>query len=222
MAKAVIFDIDGTITDTNPLFLEAIQEAYREFTGEEKPREFFTFTLGIPSPETVRKLCIPEEKAEAFIARWQELIKIGMPGVRLFPGMREVLEALHEAGIPMAIVTAKVRAEMSYQFDRFGLNHLFTVILCAEDAPRPKPYPDPLLGACKRLGVRPKEALFVGDSVYDITAARLAGVPFALASWGALERERVLAMRPDFVLSSPEDLLKILRMSLRRVAQVSP
>lgn len=222
MVKAVIFDIDGTITDTNPLFLEAIREAYREFTGEEKPREFFIFTLGIPSPETVRKLRIPEEQAEAFVARWQELIKIGMPGVRLFPGIREVLETLHEDRVPMGIVTAKIRSEMSYQFDRFGLNHLFRVIICAEDAPRPKPYPDPLLVACEKLGVAPKDALFVGDSTYDITAARLAGVPFALASWGALERERVLAMCPDFVLSSPEDLLKILRRRLPRTAQVSP
>lgn len=221
MLRAVIFDIDGTITDTNPLFLEAIRQAYREFTGEDKPREFFIFTLGIPSPETVRKLGIPKEQAEAFVARWQELIKVGMPKVRLFPGMREVLETLHEAHIPMAIVTAKVRSEMSYQFDRFGLNHLFQVILCAEDAPRPKPYPDPILVACKKLGVPPEEALFVGDSVYDITAARLAGVPFALASWGALEKERVLAMRPDFVLASPEDLLKILRRNLRMM-RVSP
>lgn len=221
MAKAVIFDIDGTITDTNPLFLEAIRQAYREFTGEDKPQEFFIFTLGIPSPETVRKLGIPREQAEAFVARWQELIKIGMPKVRLFPGIREVLETLHEARIPMAIVTAKVQSEMSYQFDRFGLNHLFQVILCAEDAPRPKPYPDPLLVACKKLGIPPKDALFVGDSVYDATAACLAGVPFALASWGALEKERVLAMHPDFVLASPEDLLKILRRSLRMM-RVSP
>ncbi|MCS7241895.1 MAG: HAD family hydrolase [Candidatus Caldatribacterium sp.] len=222
MAKAVIFDIDGTITDTNPLFLEAIRQAYLEFTGNDKPQEFFIFTLGIPSPETVRKLDIPEEKAQAFVNRWQELIKAGMPKVRLFAGIREVLETLQEAGIPMAIVTAKVRSEMSYQFDRFGLNHLFQVILCAEDAPRPKPYPDPLLVACEKLRVTPKEALFVGDSVYDITAARLAGVPFALASWGALEKERVLSMHPDFVLLTPEDLLKILRKDLRRITRVSP
>lgn len=222
MVEAVIFDIDGTITDTNPLFLEAIRKAYWEFTGDDKPQECFIFTLGIPSPETVRKLGIPEEKAQAFVARWQELIKLGMPKVHLFPGIQEVLETLYEAGIPMAIVTAKVRSEMSYQFDRFGLNHLFKVIICAEDAPRPKPYPDPLLRACEKLGVAPKEALFVGDSVYDITAARLAGMPFALASWGALEKDRVLAMRPDFVLSSPQDLLKILRKSLEKATQVSP
>jgi len=219
MTRAVIFDIDGTITDTNPPLLEAIQRAYKEFTGEEKPKEYFVFTLGIPSPETVRKLGIPEDSSQDFVRRWQDLIKEAMPRVRLFPGMREVLETLQEAGIPMAIVTAKVRSEMSYQFDHLGLNHFFRVIICAEDAPRPKPYPDPLLLACKKLSVAPQEALFLGDSVYDITAARLAGVPFALALWGALERERVLSMHPDFVLSSPRDLLKILRKGLRERAK---
>uniref|UniRef100_A0A7V4DHP5 phosphoglycolate phosphatase n=1 Tax=Candidatus Caldatribacterium californiense TaxID=1454726 RepID=A0A7V4DHP5_9BACT len=219
MTRAVIFDIDGTITDTNPLLLEAIQRAYQEFTGEEKPKEYFVFTLGIPSPETVQKLGIPEDNSQDFVRRWQDLIKEAMPRARLFPGMREVLETLKEADIPMAIVTAKVRSEMSYQFDHLGLNHFFRVIICAEDAPRPKPYPDPLLLACEKLSVAPQEALFLGDSVYDITAARLAGVPFALALWGALERERVLGMHPDFVLSSPGDLLKVLRKGLRERAK---
>jgi len=86
MTRAVIFDIDGTITDTNPLLLEAIQRAYKEFTGEEKPEEYFVFTLGIPSPETVRKLGIPEDKSQDFVKRWQDLIREAMPRVQLFPG----------------------------------------------------------------------------------------------------------------------------------------
>ncbi|MGQ9622480.1 MAG: HAD family hydrolase [Candidatus Caldatribacteriaceae bacterium] len=219
MFKAVIFDIDGTITDTNTLLLWAIKEAHKEVTGENKPEEFFVFTLGIPSPETVKRLGIPKERAEYFVQRWQELIKQGMSRVGLFPEMREVLETLHEEGTPMAIVTAKVRSEMPYQFDHLGLNHLFGAIICAEDAPRPKPYPDPLLIACAALSVGPKEVLFVGDSVYDIVASRLAGIPFALALWGALEKERVLDMHPDFVLSRPFDLLKFLRKRFRETVR---
>ena len=75
LIKAIIFDIDGTITDTNPLFLRSISQAFREFMGVEKPEDFFVFTVGIPSPETLKALNIPPEMERAFVASWQELIR---------------------------------------------------------------------------------------------------------------------------------------------------
>ena len=211
MIKAIIFDIDGTITDTNPLFLRSISQTFREFTGNNKPESFFIFTLGIPSPETLKALSIPPEKGKAFVVRWQKLIQEGMREVRLFPGIREIIEELHQEGIKMALVTSKIRSEMSYQFDQFMINHFFETIICAEDSPRPKPYPDPLLLALERLEVKNNESIFVGDSIYDIQAAKGASIPFALASWGALELEKVLEFCPDFVLEEPEDIGEIVR-----------
>lgn len=211
MIKAIIFDIDGTITDTNPLFLRSISQTFREFMGVEKPEDFFVFTVGIPSPETLKALNIPPEMERAFVARWQELIREGMREVRLFSGVREVIEELHQEGLKMALVTSKIRSEMSYQFDHFMINHFFETIICAEDTPRPKPHPDPLLLALDRLGVKNKEAIFIGDSIYDIQAAKKALIPFALASWGTLELEKVLELHPEFVLEEPEDIGEIVR-----------
>lgn len=211
MLKAVIFDIDGTITNTNPIFLEAVVQAHYEITGQRKSPEFFCFALGIPSPETMRILEIPQEKRPAYIHRWQELIQEKMNQVELFPGTIELLTKLQKLGLSMALVTSKVRSEMSYQFDVFGLNHFFQTIICAEEAPRPKPNPDPLFEACRRLEVKTSEAIYVGDSRYDIMAAKAAGIPFVFASWGTVDAFAVCRLHPDFCPEKPLDILDIVQ-----------
>ncbi|MGC8778885.1 MAG: HAD family hydrolase, partial [Candidatus Caldatribacteriaceae bacterium] len=192
MIRAIIFDIDGTLTDTNPVFLKALQRAYAEFQGEEKPLSSFYFSLGIPSPATMKILGIPEGKQTPFRDRWQELIREFMPEARLFPGVREVLERLTGMGLLLALSTSKIRAEMSYEFDNFGINHYFTVTVCADDVPRPKPAPDSLLLIVEKLSVSKEQALFVGESIYDIEAGKNAGIRFAFAQWGATTPQDVL------------------------------
>ncbi|HQK83861.1 MAG TPA: HAD family hydrolase [Atribacter sp.] len=211
MLKSVLFDIDGTITDTNPIFLDAIVQTHYEMTGQQKNREFFHFSLGIPSPVTLGILDIPQEFRMLYIQRWQEHIKEKMHKVVLFPRIVTVLESLREWGLSMALVTSKVRSEFSFQFDSFGLNHFFQAIICADDASRPKPNPDPLFEACSRLGVKPREAIYVGDSRYDIMAAKAAGIPFLFASWGSIDPNSVLELHPEFYLKEPIEILDVVQ-----------
>ncbi|HAX99466.1 MAG TPA: hypothetical protein DCY12_11410 [Candidatus Atribacteria bacterium] len=215
MLKSVLFDIDGTITDTNPIFLDAIIQTHFEMTGQLKNREFFHFSLGIPSPVTMRILDIPQEKRMLYIQRWQEHIKEKMHEVVLFPGIVTVFESLKEWGFSMALVTSKVRSEFSFQFDSFGLNHFFQVVICADDAPRPKPNPDPLFEACSHLGVKPLETVYVGDSRYDIMAAKAAGIPFLFASWGSVDPNSVLELHPEFYLKEPLEILDVVQKKIQ-------
>ncbi|MCX7667670.1 MAG: HAD family hydrolase [Atribacterota bacterium] len=211
MIQAVIFDIDGTITDTNPVFLKALQRTYVEFLGEEKPLSFFHFTLGIPSPETMIRLGVPKEERVRFRDRWQELIRELMHEARLFPGMVETLEALTRMEIPLALVTSKIKEEMTYEFDNFGINHFFAVTICADDVAHPKPAPDALLLAIEKLAVAREQAIFVGESIYDIKAAKNAGIRFAFAQWGAISPHEVLNLNPDYVLKTPLDLVQLVK-----------
>jgi len=215
MLKSVLFDIDGTITDTNPIFLDAIVQTHYEMTGQQKNREFFHFSLGIPSPVTMRILDIPQEKRMLYIQRWQEHIKEKMHEVVLFPGIVTVLENLREWGLSMALVTSKIRSEFSFQFESFGLNHFFQTVICADDAPRPKPNPDPLFEACSHLGVKPLETVYVGDSRYDIMAAKAAGIPFLFASWGSVDPNSVLELHPEFYLKEPLEILDVVQKKIQ-------
>ena len=215
MLKSVLFDIDGTITDTNPIFLDAIIQTHFEMTGQLKNREFFHFSLGIPSPVTMRILDIPQGKRMLYIQRWQEHIKEKMHEVVLFPGIVTVLENLREWGLSMALVTSKIRSEFSFQFESFGLNHFFQTVICADDAPRPKPNPDPLFEACSHLGVKPLETVYVGDSRYDIMAAKAAGIPFLFASWGSVDPNSVLELHPEFYLKEPLEILDVVQKKIQ-------
>ncbi|MEN3186714.1 MAG: HAD family hydrolase [Atribacterota bacterium] len=211
MIQAVIFDIDGTITDTNPVFLKALQKTYLEFLNQEKPLSFFYFTLGIPSPETMARLEIPKEERMRFQNHWQERIRELMPEARLFPGIIETLQTLTRMKIPLALVTSKIKEEMTYEFDHFGINHLFAVTVCADDVVHPKPAPDALLLALERLDAAKERVLFVGESIYDIKAAKNALVPFAFAQWGAIAPQEVLNLNPDYVLKTPLDLVQLVK-----------
>ncbi|MCX6091099.1 MAG: HAD family hydrolase [Candidatus Atribacteria bacterium] len=214
MLKAVLFDIDGTITDTNYVFVETVIQTYAEFIGKVKPPEFFYFLFGMPSPESLKILGIPEEKVLPFITRWQELIKKEMYRVKLFPGIVEVIEELFHRGLFMALVTSKIRSELPYQFDCFGLNHYFQTVICAEDTPKPKPSPDPLLRACQKLRVSPSNTVFIGDSRYDIIAAKEAHLPFLFASWGTLDPAPVRILHPEYDLEKPLDILTVVKSLL--------
>ena len=101
----------------------------------------------------------------------------GMEAARLLPGVGEALNGLERSGLLAGVVSSNSRAIVREVLERERVRHLFGVVVGREDVRRPKPAPDALLLACRRLGVAPGEALFAGDNVADMAAARAAGMP---------------------------------------------
>jgi pyrophosphatase PpaX len=124
----------------------------------------------------------------------------------------EVLPRLHDEGRLLGIVTAKRRATVDLAFARLPeLEQNFDVVITSDDTERHKPSPDPILAAVERLGVTPAEAAYVGDSPFDIRAAKAAGV-FAIAvAWGGIHDDDVLVREhPDAFVGHAEELLGVL------------
>jgi pyrophosphatase PpaX len=109
-------------------------------------------------------------------------------------------------------VTAKRRATVQLAFDRLpGLEQRFDVLVGADDTERHKPDPDPILEALRRLGVAAAEAAYVGDSPFDVRAAKAAGVFAVAVGWGGIHGEKVLrAEEPDAFVQRAEELLDVL------------
>ena len=178
----IVFDLDGTLLDTERAILSSLRDTLMALTGMCGPDEELLFVLGITSADALKRLGIAD--VDGGLALWNEHMRRHQNTVTLFDGVEEMLLRLGERRFSVGIVTSKSREEFSQDFDRFDIRRYFQTVVCAEDTAVHKPDPAPILKYMERAGARPEDVLYVGDSVYDSRCAQAAGVDFALALWG--------------------------------------
>lgn len=180
--KAVLFDMDGTLVDSEKLWDVAMQELYRKFGAEMTP-EVRESTVG-GSAESVMRIVYTDLGLEhdpadmAATADWLhvitgELFEAGLPWC---DGARELLDALHAAAVPMALVTNTRRGLTERALDSIG-RHYFTASVCGDEVANGKPAPDPYRKAATLLGLNPVQCLAIEDSVTGALSAEDAGCP---------------------------------------------
>jgi pyrophosphatase PpaX len=125
-------------------------------------------------------------------------------------GMLDVLQRLKDEGRRLGIVTAKRRSTVELAFAVLPLADYFDVVVAAEDAARHKPDPEPLLLALGRLGARQDDAAYVGDSPFDVAAAKAAGVFAVAVTWGGIHSRQSLSEEaPDAIIEAPKELFGV-------------
>lgn len=218
--QAVLWDIDGTLIDTTALIVAALDDTFREFTGKTLPPDELRTLIGIPLDAQMHALGDPaqygttaEIMAQATIAgyerrREQEHV------------IDEAIQALiygKRRGVRTALVTSKNDLELANTLPRLGISAYCDAIVSADRvAPDFKPHPKGTLLALELLGVaNPADAVYVGDSVYDMRAARAAGVRSAAVLWGAAPEAALRAENPDYVIESPDELIPTLFSACR-------
>lgn len=200
----IVFDIDGTLIDTEHAVLHGLQDTLTQLTGETLPLESLTFSLGIPGDATLRRLGIPDIAGAAGL--WNRLMRRYESSITVFDGIIPLLEALSRRGCTLGVVTSQTREELAGDFLRLGLGPRFSTVITASDTALHKPHPDPLLRYLERASAQRSHTLYLGDSEYDSQCAQAAGVDFALALWGCRGRDVPARHR----LSTPLDLLSLL------------
>lgn len=180
--KAIIFDVDGTMLDTERAQLKALQQVLEQhdltYTMDE-----LRVVFGIPGKEALKRLGV--ENINEVHKEWDKAVAVYMDEVQLFYGIEDALATLKDRGVKLGIVTSKTRVQFVNEFQPFGLNDYFASIITADDAPKTKPDPAPLQLCLAELAVKPTEAIYVGDTIFDYQCAFGAGAAFALALWGA-------------------------------------
>ncbi|AXX64122.1 HAD family hydrolase [Bombilactobacillus bombi] len=209
MIEAVLFDIDGTLLDTEKQVLAGLQHALKEQKNLTVASEDLFYTLGIPGEKAVADFADSPQEIAAILTSWEEQMKINFQSVKIFPGIIDLLRGLQKKGIKMGIVTSKTQSEFDDEVKPFGLNQYFQTIVTASDTTKHKPNPEPVLKGLENLQVNPKTAIYVGDAVYDLLSGQQAGARFALATWGAKIHSEFT--QANYQLQNPHDLLDIVQ-----------
>ena len=207
----VLFDLDGTLIDSGPIILASMKHAALAVLGVEVDEAKVRAAIGGPGLVAQMQELDPhrvDELVDAYRAHNEPL----HDELEAFDRMTDLLPTLRARGHRLGIVTAKRRATVELAFDRFpALRDLAEVLIGSDDTERHKPDPDPLLAALARLGAEPREAAYVGDSPFDVRAAKAGGLFAVAVGWGGIHAdESLLRKEPDILVHDPEELLDVL------------
>ena len=222
--KAILFDVDDTLLDSFSARLATIQHIFTSAGIAHHGAERFLRDLqGAPLESALAQLAVDHDSEIDLFLEYRRTYWFRENGLlKLYPGVREALGALHGLRLKLGIVTTKaVNIEFednvigaAKELRELGIVDFFSAMVGFEDVSLPKPHPEGINLAIGRLKVIPSETLMVGDSVSDIAAAKAAGCLGCYATWGLPvdERDNLLdTISPDFILNSPDELLKLVR-----------
>ncbi|MBD0383915.1 pyrophosphatase PpaX [Paenibacillus sedimenti] len=209
MIRTVLFDLDGTIVDTNELIVQSFLHSLEGETPEPVTRELIIPNMGRPLVEQM-EFFTGKKEVEAIIQKYRTFnLSKHDELVKEFPNVRSVLAKLHASGIKIGIVTSKIRQTTLMGLKLCGLDTYVSTIVTVEDVKEPKPSPEGILAALETLGSSNEETMMVGDSHYDIEAAQNAGVISVGVSWSWKGRTYLETYKPDYLIDDMLELLPI-------------
>jgi len=207
MLNYFIFDIDGTLVDTEKTAVISLTDTVEQLTGRKMSYEEGLRYFGLPSMK-VGGLLGYDGPAD-FLAEWERNFVRLSHYMKVFDGVEEVLTELKAAGKHLACVTSRNRHEFGRDVHFAKLIHLFDCSICAEDTVMHKPDAEPLIKCFELLGNPPiEECIYVGDMINDCICAHNAGCTFALADWRGRGLQGIDA---DFHLTNTKDILDLLQ-----------
>ncbi|MGL4571643.1 MAG: HAD family hydrolase [Clostridium sp.] len=201
--KCIIFDLDGTILNTERMNLIPLQRLIKDELGNDTPYEDLLKYKAYAGKKTIELLGF--ENIEESYKKWVTYVNDFEESATLYEGFNETIKTLHENGIVCGISSSKMRKQYEIDFYPTGLQQYMKSVVLAEDTENHKPHPEPLLKAAEILNIEPKECIYIGDTIFDYKASKAAGMDFAIALWGASD---LTGIEADYNLNEPKDILK--------------
>lgn len=201
----VLFDVDGTLVDTNYLHTLAWSRALRD-AGEWAPMNAIHRLVGMGGDQLVPELLdrMNEKAKEGRSDHYRRL----MGDARVFPGAAALLRRCHEAGLAVVLASSSPADELDELRRLIDADDAIDAVTTADDAERSKPAPDIFVVAMERAGIEPARALVIGDSIWDVQAARSAGVGCVAVETGGFSQHELSEEGARHVYRDVEELLQ--------------
>ena len=210
MIRAAIFDLDGTLVDSNELHVLAWDETFRHY-GKEFPLEQLRKQIGKGGdqylPEFLNEREIREFGGEAEAYRGEIFKKKYLPEVKPFPGVRELFDRLRSEGKKIALASSGKDSEVHHYEKLLGIGGMVDCMTTADQVAHSKPYADVFIAALNLLSVSPAEAVAVGDTPYDVAAAKKIELPVIGVLCGGFPEQSLRDAGAVAIFRDPADLL---------------
>ena len=210
--RALCFDVDGTLSDTDDVYTQKVARFLPRFLFHDPDRAARRFVMWVESPGNAL-IGLPDIIGldDELLGLWEWLNRHRprpMKHFMMVPGIKEMLERLY-GHYPMAVVSARDNRSTRDFLKQFELTDYFEVIVTAITAEHTKPYPDPILYAAEKMGVAPEACLMIGDTTVDIRAGKAAGAQTVGVLCGFGERAELERRKTDLILDTTADLTDI-------------
>ncbi|UII55573.1 pyrophosphatase PpaX [Cytobacillus spongiae] len=207
--NTVLFDLDGTLINTNELIIASFLHTLENYYPNRYKREDVLPFMGPTLIETFE--AINKDQVEEMVQTYREYNLANHDQlVTEFEGVYETVKVLSEKGYKLAVVTTKMLNTALRGLKLTGLDPFFEVVVALDHVEKAKPDPEPIYKALDLLGSKPEEAIMVGDNHHDILGGKNAGTKTAGVAWTIKGREHLMSFEPDVMLEKMPDLLYVL------------
>lgn len=204
MIKLLIFDFDGTLADTHELIIRTNQEAMRRMGFPVLEDEVISRTIGLPLEEGLKTMFpeLTQEDLPAWVKTYRTIFDELKTKIipRLFPHVKETLQALHAQGYVLTVASSRLSLSLNAFLRDMGIAPFFSYVLGADNVSLAKPDPEPVLKTLRDLHFRADEALVVGDMPVDILMGKRAGAFTCGVTYGNSDREALKEAGANHVL----------------------
>jgi len=209
MIEAVLFDLDGTVANTNELIYESFRRLFDDKMMIEVSDQEIYSLFGEPLENSLKKYSKNAEELLPFFREFNELNHDRM--IQSFTGVEEALIMLKAQGLKLGIVTSKRERMARRSLEMLGLSDYFEVLITPEYTLKHKPEPDPIYKACELLGgIDPKNTIMVGDASYDILCGNRAGATSVAVSYSMIHPDSIKKAEPHYVVDDLRELVELI------------
>jgi pyrophosphatase PpaX len=208
--ETVLFDLDGTLIDSGAAILASFHHATETVLGRRYADDVVMASVGGHGIHR-QMAAFDEERVDDLVAAYRAHNLQLYRDIRLFAGVEQVLERLRDEDRKLGVVTVKSRRTVELTFELLPLGSYFEVVVNGDDVEEHKPHPAGLERALELLDASTEGAAYVGDSPFDLQAAKAAGIASIGVTWGRIHgRDRLEPEEPDALVDRPEELLGVL------------